>query len=155
MSAVLSTIQTEGCALLRRVLGLNRAGAIAGTLVALFLARTLRAWYRLSHVPGPFSGGFSKWWMVRESLRGTQPYAIRDVIEEYGELYLFFLAFFLLLHLGVLDRGSCGKGGTGTAAAETGFADADRFAGPHRSQRAGNGRPRVITAHDGGSLRLF
>lgn len=93
MSAVLSTIQSEACALLRRVLGLNRAGAIAGTLVALFLARTLRAWYRLSHVPGPFWGGFSKYWMVKQSLRGRQPYAIRDVIEEYGQSLLSNLLF--------------------------------------------------------------
>lgn len=142
MSAVLSTIQAEGCALLRRVLGLNRAGAIAGTLVALFLARTLRAWYRLSHVPGPFSGGFSKWWMVRESLRGTQPYAIRDVIEEYGEHYpsCFFFS----------SSWRAGQGWRNRA-----FANRDRFAGPHRSQRAGNGRSRVVAAHDGGSLRLF
>lgn len=107
MSTVLSTIQSQACALLRRVLALNRAGAVAGTLVALFLARTLRAWYRLSHVPGPFSGGFSKWWMVRQSLKGRQPYAIRDVIEEYGEYFV--LAFFL--HLGGgRDRGLRGNG---------------------------------------------
>lgn len=89
MSAVLSTVQSEASALLRRALELPRAGAVAGTLLALVLARALRAWYRLSHVPGPFWCGFSKYWMVRESLKGRQPYAIQEVIEEYGEAYSF------------------------------------------------------------------
>ena len=101
MSAVLSTIQSHACALLRRVLALNRAGTVAGALAALFLARTLRAWYRLSHVPGPLSGGFSKWWMVRESLKGRQPYAIRDVIEEYGVFFILCFFFFILAWAGV------------------------------------------------------
>lgn len=88
MSAVLSTVQSGASALLRRALEMPRAGAVAGTLAALFLARALRAWYRLSHVPGPFWCGFSKYWMVRESLKGRQPYAIQEVVEEYGEFSL-------------------------------------------------------------------
>lgn len=88
MSAVLSTLQSGASALLRRILELPRAGAVAGALVALFVSRTLRAWYRLSHVPGPLWCGFSKYWMVRQSLKGRQPYAIQEVIEEYGEFGL-------------------------------------------------------------------
>jgi hypothetical protein len=56
-------------------------------LAVLFLADSLRSWYRLSHVPGPFWAGFSKAWMVRQSLKGTQPYAIQAANEKYGELH--------------------------------------------------------------------
>ncbi|KAF4954313.1 hypothetical protein FGADI_5336 [Fusarium gaditjirri] len=55
-------------------------------LVVLFVADTLRAWYRLSHVPGPFWAGFSKAWMVRQSFKGIQPYAIQQANEKYGSL---------------------------------------------------------------------
>ena len=60
--------------------------AVVG-LAVLFLADSLRTWYRLSHVPGPFWAGFSKAWMVRQSLKGTQPYAIQAANEKYGELH--------------------------------------------------------------------
>lgn len=59
------------------------ATAILG-LVVLFVADTLRTWYRLSHVPGPFWAGFSKAWMVRQSFKGIQPYAIQQANEKYG-----------------------------------------------------------------------
>ncbi|RKL19312.1 hypothetical protein BFJ68_g3586 [Fusarium oxysporum] len=55
-------------------------------LVVLFVADTLRTWYRLSHVPGPFWAGFSKAWMVRQSFKGIQPYAIQQANEKYGSL---------------------------------------------------------------------
>ncbi|RSL52120.1 hypothetical protein CEP53_008193 [Fusarium sp. AF-6] len=55
-------------------------------LAVLFLVDSLRSWYRLSHVPGPFWAGFSKAWMVRQSLKGTQPYAIQAANEKYGSL---------------------------------------------------------------------
>ncbi|KAF9775282.1 hypothetical protein IL306_006650 [Fusarium sp. DS 682] len=55
-------------------------------LVVLFVADTLRTWYRLAHVPGPFWAGFSKAWMVRESFRSNQPYAIQQANEKYGSL---------------------------------------------------------------------
>lgn len=53
-------------------------------LVILFVADTLRVWYRLSNVPGPFLAGFSKVWMVKESFKGEQPYAIQRANEKYG-----------------------------------------------------------------------
>ncbi|KAH7151052.1 cytochrome P450 [Fusarium sp. MPI-SDFR-AT-0072] len=55
-------------------------------LVVLFVADTLRTWHRLSHVPGPFWAGFSKAWMVRQSFKGIQPYAIQQANEKYGSL---------------------------------------------------------------------
>ncbi|KAJ3528911.1 hypothetical protein NM208_g9996 [Fusarium decemcellulare] len=58
---------------------------IVGSTV-LFVADTLRTWFRLSHVPGPFSAGFSKAWMVRQSFKGQQPYAIQELNEKYGSL---------------------------------------------------------------------
>ncbi|KAG5803877.1 hypothetical protein H9Q74_011296 [Fusarium xylarioides] len=61
------------------------ATAVLG-LVVLFVADTLRTWYRLSHVPGPFWAGFSKAWMVRQSFKGIQPYAIQQANEKYGSL---------------------------------------------------------------------
>src|SRR6478609_4990544 len=60
-------------------------------LVVLFVADTLRTWHRLSHVPGPFWAGFSKAWMVRQSFKGIQPYAIQQANEKYGtRLYVAF-----------------------------------------------------------------
>ncbi|KAH7203195.1 cytochrome P450 [Fusarium oxysporum] len=61
------------------------ATAVLG-LVVLFVADTLCTWYRLSHVPGPFWAGFSKAWMVRQSFKGIQPYAIQQANEKYGSL---------------------------------------------------------------------
>ncbi len=58
----------------------------ATVLAALLLWETLRAWSRLSHVPGPFWAGFSKYWMVSQSLKGQQPYAIQKANEKYGKL---------------------------------------------------------------------
>ncbi|KAF5722727.1 pisatin demethylase (cytochrome P450) [Fusarium mundagurra] len=55
-------------------------------LVVLFVADTSRTWYRLSHVPGPFWAGFSKAWMVRQSFKGIQPYAMQQANEKYGSL---------------------------------------------------------------------
>ena len=60
------------------------ASWLLGALVATLLLRTVMQWYRLSHVPGPFWAAFSKYWMVRESLKGRQPTAIKEVTDKYG-----------------------------------------------------------------------
>jgi len=57
-----------------------------GLATAVLLVDALRSWYRLSHVPGPFWAAFSKYWMVKHSLRGEQPYAIQKANEKYGSL---------------------------------------------------------------------
>jgi cytochrome P450 len=59
---------------------------ICGIVVVAVLADTLRAWYRLSHIPGPFWAGFSKYWMISGSLKGEQPYLIQKANEKYGSL---------------------------------------------------------------------
>jgi hypothetical protein len=89
----MSTGQGVSVALLRDALTeLNRlsrttvALGVVGLTVVLLLADTLRAWYRLSHVPGPFWAAFSKYWMVNASLKGQQPYAIQEANEKYGKL---------------------------------------------------------------------
>lgn len=70
---------------LARLSGGDIVAGIFGLATLLFLADWLRVWYRLSHVPGPFWASLSKYWMVRESLKGQQPYAIQKANEKYGK----------------------------------------------------------------------
>ncbi|KAM5344057.1 hypothetical protein ACJ41O_012594 [Fusarium nematophilum] len=81
-----TTLLQEALAGLNRLSGTIIVAGIASFAVALFLADTVRSWYRLSHVPGPFWAAFSKGWMVRQSLKGQQPYAIQEANEKYGSL---------------------------------------------------------------------
>ena len=90
----MSAEQSLSTSLLRDALArlgqLSRTGLAAGVVgfaAALFLADTLRSWYRLSHVPGPFWAAFSKYWLVRQSLKGQQPYAFQEANEKYGQSY--------------------------------------------------------------------
>lgn len=65
----------------------SKAALIASALgAALFAwaARIFYQWHRLSHVPGPFWAAFSKYWMVKESLKGRQPTAFKEVTDKYG-----------------------------------------------------------------------
>lgn len=48
-------------------------------------AHAFYTWHRLSHVPGPFWAALSKYWMVKESLKGRQPTAIKEVTDKYGK----------------------------------------------------------------------
>jgi len=57
---------------------------LSASLATAYLAHGFYSWYRLSHVPGPFWAAFSKYWMVRESLKGRQPIAIKEVTDKYG-----------------------------------------------------------------------
>ena len=59
-------------------------GAAAVGLLAFFVVDTLRAWYRLCHVPGPFGAGLTRLWMFRGSMRAQQPMEIQAAIEKYG-----------------------------------------------------------------------
>ncbi|KAJ9137073.1 Cytochrome P450 [Pleurostoma richardsiae] len=62
------------------------AFGLLSALVAACAAHTWYQWYRLSHVPGPVWAAFSKYWMVKESLKGRQPTAIKEVTDHYGSL---------------------------------------------------------------------
>ncbi|PSN69465.1 cytochrome P450 [Corynespora cassiicola Philippines] len=64
----------------RLAIGLAAAALLAG------LVRAALQWRRLSHIPGPFWAAFTKAWMVKESLRGRQPTAFKDVNDKYGSL---------------------------------------------------------------------
>lgn len=69
---------------------LLNAVTIRGVLLALaacFVTHTLYQWRRLSHIKGPFWAAFSKYWMVRESLKGRQPTAIKEVTDKYGTFF--------------------------------------------------------------------
>lgn len=59
-------------------------GTVATALLVFFIVDTLRAWYRLCHVPGPFGAGFTRLWLFRGSMRAQQPMEIQAAIEKYG-----------------------------------------------------------------------
>ncbi|KAF2467480.1 cytochrome P450 [Lindgomyces ingoldianus] len=59
---------------------------LLSTLVLAYVVHIILQWYRLSHIPGPFWAAFSKGWMVKESLKGRQPTAIKEVTDKYGSL---------------------------------------------------------------------
>ncbi|KAL2022152.1 hypothetical protein VTK56DRAFT_5981 [Thermocarpiscus australiensis] len=55
-------------------------------LLAALVLHTISQWHRLSHVPGPLWAAVSKYWMIKEALRGRQPRAIEEVNDNYGSL---------------------------------------------------------------------
>lgn len=65
---------------------------VLSSLVLIYLVRIALQWYRLSHIPGPFWAAFSKGWMVKESLKGRQPTAIKEVTDKYGKLRLVYMS---------------------------------------------------------------
>lgn len=68
---------------------LPKATIAVGVLTASILAYLVLAiwqWHRLSHIPGPFWAAFSKGWMVKESLKGSQPTAFKEMNDKYGLL---------------------------------------------------------------------
>jgi hypothetical protein len=68
------------------LLDLPRKGVlIAGAFVAIYLIRAVSVWYRLSHIPGPLGASLSKYWMVKEALKGRQPVAFQQATNKYGE----------------------------------------------------------------------
>lgn len=69
---------------------LEATGATAATVfvavVALFVLPTIIQWYRLSHVPGPKLAAISKYWQVRESIKGTLPQVLKELNDKHGAL---------------------------------------------------------------------
>jgi hypothetical protein len=61
-------------------------GTAVVCLVILFIVDSLRAWYRLSHVPGPFVASFSRFWMLRGSMRAQLPMEMQAAVEKYGRM---------------------------------------------------------------------
>ena len=84
-SKVASTMSLIG-----RTLGLSKlakAGIVAGVVAAVYLTCTLYSWYRLCHIPGPFWAGFSRYWSLRELVKGRQPSAFKEANDKYGEYF--------------------------------------------------------------------
>ncbi|KAL2192664.1 cytochrome P450 [Corynascus similis CBS 632.67] len=57
-----------------------------GGLIAAYVLHTIWQWRRLSHVPGPFYAGFSKFWMFREAMLSRLPTAFEELGKKYGSL---------------------------------------------------------------------
>ncbi|CAK7203654.1 hypothetical protein SEUCBS139899_006392 [Sporothrix eucalyptigena] len=55
-------------------------------LLAYITASTIASWHRLRHIPGPPGTGFSKWWMLRNTLGGNMHLATKAACREYGPL---------------------------------------------------------------------
>lgn len=73
--------------------GVGRAGFCLTNLAILFgfgllgyfSVSTYTIWRRLRHIPGPRSAGFSKWWMLRNTLGGNMHLALKAACETYGK----------------------------------------------------------------------
>lgn len=55
-------------------------------IAALYLATKIYVWYRLRHIPGPLSAGFSKWWLIRSHASGRTHLDLAVVTEKFGTL---------------------------------------------------------------------
>lgn len=47
-------------------------------------ASTYTTYRRLRQIPGPRSAGFSKWWMLRNTLGGNMHLALKEACTTYG-----------------------------------------------------------------------
>lgn len=68
------------CLLLANLVGLSIL-----ILLGYIFVYTYTTWRRLRHVPGPYSAGFSKWWMLRNTLGGSMHLALKATCETYGK----------------------------------------------------------------------
>ena len=122
-------------------------GILCALLLATYVARTIQVWYRMSHIPGPFVAGFSRLWLVKQSLYRRQADALKEVNDKYGKALHHWLAgratvssvtaviHCLVAHLLTL-RSPC------------------RTLGSHRPNRTGDERPRRLANDDGRPLGL-
>jgi len=70
---------------------------LALSSIAFLCVNRYQTWSRLSHIPGPPSAAFSKFWLLRAFFSGDMHWRIKEVNEKYGKL--------LQLHL--LLQNSC------------------------------------------------
>jgi hypothetical protein len=66
-----------------RSLLISLLGAI---FIFAFVLHRAWIWYRLSHVPGPFWGSFSKYWLLRNSVQGNMYLQLREACDRHGTL---------------------------------------------------------------------
>ena len=62
------------------------SSSLAAALLAIYLVHTWYEWRKLSHVPGPMWASLTKLWMVRQSLRRRQPFALKEAHARYGTM---------------------------------------------------------------------
>ncbi|KAG5949892.1 hypothetical protein E4U53_005664 [Claviceps sorghi] len=55
-------------------------------VAAWFAVSLYRQYKRLSHIPGPRSAGFSKWWFIRATLSGRTHLDLYQVCQKYGQI---------------------------------------------------------------------
>ncbi|KAF2642225.1 cytochrome P450 [Massarina eburnea CBS 473.64] len=55
-------------------------------LVGYYVYTAFQAWLRLRHIPGPFLGKFSYWFMIRTQASGKQHQRYRDADRKYGSV---------------------------------------------------------------------
>ncbi|KAG6364318.1 hypothetical protein INS49_005918 [Diaporthe citri] len=65
--------------------GTTLLGLVVTIAVSWFFVSTFKAWYRLSHVPGPFLASFSSLWVVKQLLKARIAPALLG-LQEYGRL---------------------------------------------------------------------
>lgn len=58
---------------------------VALGLLGYFSVSIYTTWRRLRHIPGPRSAGFSKWWMLRNTLGGSMHLALKAACDTYGK----------------------------------------------------------------------
>ncbi|KAI2625690.1 cytochrome P450 [Hypoxylon sp. NC1633] len=58
---------------------------VISAIIILFVT-SVKSWYRLRNVPGPFITSFSSWWMVRHSVGARFHVLLADAANEYGSV---------------------------------------------------------------------
>jgi hypothetical protein len=53
-------------------------------ILSYFTYTTVRAWYRLRHIPGPPGAGWSKWWLFKHTWDGTMYIESAEQCFKYG-----------------------------------------------------------------------
>lgn len=54
-------------------------------LLVYFTSTTVRAFYRLRHIPGAASAGFSKWWFLKVTVEGRIHIRMHEASDRYGK----------------------------------------------------------------------
>lgn len=53
--------------------------------LAVIGVRQAQVWYRLRHIPGPRSAGWSLWWQLSRALSGKYHEHLKAATDEYGK----------------------------------------------------------------------
>ncbi|KAI0600094.1 cytochrome P450 [Biscogniauxia sp. FL1348] len=58
-----------------------------GALLLALVCDRVWTWYRLRHIPGPFWASLSKYWQIKTQIRGHWYLDLKEVGDQYGELF--------------------------------------------------------------------